>query len=616
MRTGLPRPTSGCPPIPRDELDAGAAARTIRLSSIPPAPYHCTIREAHPLSTTACRTPMNHSVRPWLICGFLTALLVGVPQSTPAAAQGAGAIPHLARNGEAVHLMVDGAPFLILGGELHNSSASSLAYMEDVWPTLQQMNLNTVLAVVSWGEVETQEGVFDFSVVDGLIEEARSRDLRLILLWFGSWKNGLSHYAPSWVKSDYRRFPRARLSTGTTEVLSTFSEANLQADARAFAAFMRHLREVDSSRHTVVMVQVENEVGLLGDARDRSPAAEAAFSRPVPPELIRYLQAERASLLPELAQVWEAAGRRTSGSWAQVFGEGAAAEEAFMAWHYARYLDGVAAAGKAEYPLPMFVNAWIVQPQDVTPGDYPSGGPQSHVHDIWKAGAPHIDILAPDIYLPDFPSITAQYRRSGTPLFVPESVAGAAGAANAFHAIGRHHALGYSPFGIETREADPGSGPLSLAYAVLGQLAPLITEHQAAGTIDAVWLQPDAPEQEIRLGDYTLRATLRQARGQAAAAQRGYAIFMNVGPDEFLVAGSDLQVTFTPATAGPPIAGLATVDEGTFADGEWIAGRRLNGDQIMISYDMAELASQRQTGTGLRFTADPTILRVKLYRYE
>jgi beta-galactosidase GanA len=174
--------------------------------------------------------------------------------------------------------MVDGAPFLILGGELHNSSASSLEYMRPIWPRLQQMNLNTVLAVVSWGEVEPREGAFDFTVVDGLIREAQRHRMHLVLLWFGSWKNGVSHYAPAWVKGDYRRFPRARLTTGTTEVFSTLSENNREADARAFSAFMRHLREVDSQSHTVLMVQVENEVGLLGDSRDRSAAADAAFA--------------------------------------------------------------------------------------------------------------------------------------------------------------------------------------------------------------------------------------------------------------------------------------------------------------------------------------------------
>ncbi len=552
--------------------------------------------------------------RPRFLAGLATLALLAAA-ARGANAQGMGGIPHLERNGRAVQLMVDGEPFLVLGGELGNSTSSSLSYMKGVWPVLQQLNLNTVLAAVSWSQVEPEEGTFDFTVVDGLIREARDRKMHLVLLWFGSWKNGLSHYAPVWVKRDVRRFPRARLSAGTPEVLSPFSDANRDADARAFAALMRHLKEVDSGAHTVVMVQVENEIGLLGDSRDRSAAAETAFRQPVPEELVSYLRARRDDLLPELKRIWQP-DAPAGATWEQLFGGGAGADEVFMAWAYARYIDRVAAAGKAEYPLPMYVNAWIVQPQDTKPGDYPSGGPQAQVHDIWKAGAPALDILAPDIYLPDFPGITALYQRSGTPLFVPESTSGASGAANAFFAIGQRGAIGFSPFGIERVGGDAAGSPIAKAYAVLGRLAPLVLQSQAKGTIAGIWLSRESPADTLRLGDYTLTATLRQPRRGADAPTRGYGLVIAMGPDEYLVAGSDLQVAFSPATPGPAVAGLASVEEGTFVDGRWVPGRTLNGDEVMISYDMAANAAAHRTGTGLKFTDGPTIQRVRLYRFQ
>jgi beta-galactosidase GanA len=256
-------------------------------------------------------------------------------------------LPHLRATGRATQLMVDGEPFLILGGELWNSSASSLAYLRPIWPRLVDLNINTVLAPVSWELVEPAEGTFDFSLVDGLIAGARQYNLRLILLWFGSWKNGMSSYVPAWENRDSARFPRARRADGTpVDVLSTLADANWRADSSAFAALMRHLREVDGRDHTVIMVQVENEIGLLGDSRDRSPTAEEAFAGAVPAEFLQYLHHHQSSLLPHLRVRWEHGGRRSAGSWEEEFGAGLETDELFMAWHYARYLDQVAAVSK------------------------------------------------------------------------------------------------------------------------------------------------------------------------------------------------------------------------------------------------------------------------------
>jgi beta-galactosidase GanA len=232
---------------------------------------------------------------------------------TPAHAQNAPAspIPHLATRGMATQLMVDGKPYLVLGGELHNSTSSSVDYLDPVLAKFASYNLNTVLGSVNWDMIEPEEGKFDFSMVDDLIRDARSHKLRVVLLWFASWKNGVSTYPPAWVKTNLDRFPRAQNKDGKNlEVLSTFSTVNRDADARAFAALMRHVRQFDTDR-TVLMVQVQNEVGILGDPRDHSAAADAAFAQPVPKELIDSLEKYKKTLYPSLVRRWDAAGLRS-----------------------------------------------------------------------------------------------------------------------------------------------------------------------------------------------------------------------------------------------------------------------------------------------------------------
>jgi hypothetical protein len=511
-------------------------------------------------------------------------------------------------------MVVDGKPFLMLAGELGNNSATSLDYMQPVWPKLLASKLNTVLAGVSWGQIEPVEGKFDFTIVDGVIQQARSRNLHLVLLWFASWKNGLSSYPPPWVKKDFERFPRAQIAEGaapwpvltisqvprakvtgnlSVELLSPVSDANRDADARAFAALMRHVKQVDGAKHTVIMIQVENEVGMQGDSRDHSPAAEKAFAAPVPGELMDYLQQHKSALIPEFSKVWAVNGFKTSGTWQEVFGKGIAADEIFMAWHFARYVGGVAGAGKAEYPIPMYVNAAL--PRTSALGDtavtgtepgvtgyFAVGGPMADLLDVWRAGGPQVDILSPDAYN-DFPDWCAKYDRSGNPLFIPESRGGPDGAARMLLAIGRHNAIGYSPMGIE-RSATPDND-LTTTYDLIAQLAPLISAHQGDGTMSAAFLRgPSDPPQKIPVGNYTLEAaymTPRRIAGDAAPQGNrtpAAAIFIAAGPDEYFAAGSGLTVSFSPNKPGPPLAGLATVEEGSFIKGRWVPGRRLEGD--------------------------------------
>jgi hypothetical protein len=537
------------------------------------------------------------------------ALVASQGTSRSASTDSASDIPHLRKQGTATQLIVDGKPFLALAGELLNNSATSIEHMKPIWPKLVETHFNTVLAGVSWAQIEPEEGQFDFRVLDGVILGARSHNLRLVLLWFGSWKNGLSSYPPDWLKKDFERFPRAQATEGRSiEQLSSFSDANRDADARAFAALMRHVKQVDGRQHTVIMIQVENEINGL----DHSPLANKAREGAVPKELMDYLQSHKDTLIPELRQVWEAAGFKTSGTWDEVFGKGGGADEIFIAWHYARYTGRVAEAGKAEYPIPMYVNSW----GEGFPraGQRANGAPKPGVIDVWRAGAPRIDMLSPDIYGGDYAGMCADYTRSGNPLFVPETGNGPINAAKALYAFGHHDAIGFSPFGID-REDRLGSSPdLAGIYDILSRLAPLILEHQGNGTMAAVMLRSNDPPQKVVLGNYALQVAYWPIRytmpllmpGEPPAGPRppSAALIIAAGPDEFFAAGSGVKITFSSNAPGLPLAGLGTVEEGTFVNGRWVPDIRLAGDDTGQGADLFEI--QRHMG----------IQRFTLYRYR
>ena len=561
------------------------------------------------ISTCACRTMLT-----WMsvACAAAWCAATGVSVAEPPG-QGT-APPRLVRQGSATQLVVDGAPFLILGGEVGNSSGEA-DYLRDFWPTLRALNLNTLLAPVYWDRTEPAEGQFDYRLVDGLIREARANHMRLVVLWFGSWKNSMSCYAPAWIKVDTTRFIRARDSAGRSlEILSPFAAANRESDARAFAAVMRHLREIDGDLHTVVMVQVENEIGMIPEARDRSAAADAAFAGPVPAALVEYLRRNDEQLAPELRSLWLAQGRKTSGSWEQVFGHGLATDEIFMAWHFASYTQAVAAAGRTEYGLPMFVNAALIRP-GYLPGQYPSGGPLPHLIDVWRAAAPAIDFLSPDIYFPNFAEWCRRYTRSGNPLFVPEAQRGADASVNVFYALAQHDAIGFAPFGIESTTG-PAAASLAQSYELLGALAPTLLAAQGRGIMAG--LLPESPEQpqpqQVILGGYSLRVTYERqappslAEGGAAppavAPRPAGGLVVAIAPDEFLFAGTGLTVTFAPAGSENAVVGILSAEEGTFVNGQWTRRRWLNGDQ---------------THQGRHLRLEPgrfSVQRIRLYRYH
>lgn len=567
-----------------------------------------------------------------VIAILLTAALMAASSSLQGKETTAGQKPpHLMNSGGVTQLIVQGQPWLILGCELGNSTSSSRAYLAPYWQKLKEAGVNTVLAAVSWEQTEPVEGKFDFTVVDNLLEDARRNNMKLALLWFGSWKNGITSYTPTWVKRDTKRFPLAQTPDGKPlPILTTLGDETCKADAKAFAAMMAHLKKVDARQQTVVMIQMENEVGLHGHPRDYCPQAEAAYKGQVPKALTDWLTTNRDNLLPETRKAWEAGGCRSNGTWEEVFSPDDRAAEIFMAWHYASYMDRITEAGKQEYELPTFVNAWIVQPEDTRPGNYPSGGPQAQNHDIWRAAAPHIDILSPDIYLDNFPQQLSLYARGNNPVFIPESRSGQNGAANAAYAIGAEGAIGYSPFGFERNCDDDVNATFRSFYQKANRIAPQILKAQADGRIGAAWLKGSEPmlvKDTILLGDVRIVCELissgmrnggapQLTGGTYAPDAIGYVIAIRQEDESYLFLGSNVRITFLPAD-GNGFVGLAKVTEGDYdVKGRWIEGRWLNGDEIQLRYDLLYAVDEGFSGQGLNFgRPEPSFQRVELFKY-
>ena len=514
--------------------------------------------------------------------------------------------PSLSKQGNVTQLLVDNKPFIVLGGELGNSTASSAEYMEPFWDKLNKLNLNTVIMPAYWELIEPAEGKFDFSLFDKLIAKGREHHLKFVILWFGSWKNSMSCYAPLWVKADESRFPRAKDEKGVKqEILTPFNKNNVEADKKAFVALMQHIRTIDHLQHSVLMMQVENEIGMLPVARDYSDEANQAFLQPVPAGLINYLTKNKDKLIPEIKSKWEANGYKTSGNWNEVFGKGLATDEIFMAWYFASYTNEIARAGKAAYNIPMYVNAALNRPNK-NPGEYPSAGPLPHLMDIWKAGAPAIDILSPDIYFPDLQHWADLYTRISNPLFIPETSAAGGGDAKVFYVIGHYNAMGFSPFSIESSR-EPEKDPIGKAYNVLSQLSPLISKYQGKGAIEGVLLDNVTDSVDLHMGGYILTAKHaytfgRVPRAKNTAWPQTGAVIINTGPGEFFVGGTGTIITFKPEAPGQ-IAGIGYDDEGKFVNGKWMPGRRMNGDQDHQG---------RHLGIGMN---EYQIQHIKLYNY-
>lgn len=526
-------------------------------------------------------------------------------------------MPYLKKEGNSTQLIVDGNPFLMMGGELHNSSTAGFEYMRPLWKKMADAGFNTVIGAASWELVEPVEGVYNFDLVDSMILGARQEDLRLVIIWFASWKNGESTYVPAWVKKNQERFPLVIDEKGNKRnILSTFGKESCSSDSKAFVALMGHIRNIDKDEQTVVMIQVQNEMGTLRTKRDFSDIANSRFNEPVPEELISYLENNKASLHQGLYKAWEKTGFRKNGKWEEVFGKGELlenwkdlsylTEELFMAWNYASYVGKIASDGKAVYNLPMYVNAWLKQPgpNGHAPGNYPSGGPTPQVIDIWRAAAPDIDFIAPDIYIVDeFRYICEEYTRSGNPLFIPETFGDAAGASRAFYVFGKFNTLGYAPFGVDGGDSWANVDDLSHlkdVYLTLQQLTPLIVKNSGTDKISGLLADNNYRSDSVVIGGYKIKGILGKRSGGSELAgvdifgkpvtipeninQAGGAIIICTAPGEYYIAGRNMRINFHTET--PQIdkhVSFLLIEEGKFTDGEWIPGRRLNGDEFNIS---------------------------------
>lgn len=540
----------------------------------------------------------------------LAACLAGA-QAGPAA----NPAPHLESRDGRTALVVDGAPFLVLGAQANNSS-NYPAVLGKVWPALDDMHTNTLEIPVAWEQIEPVEGRFDFTYVDTLLAQAREHGKRLVLLWFGTWKNTSPSYAPEWVKFDDKRFPRMLDRDGKTSYcLSPFGEQTLAADRKAFVALMTHLAQVDATRHTVILLQVENEVGTYGLVRDFGAKAQAAFERPVP----------AAVLARQPAPVKRAA----TGNWREVYGD--YADEYFHAWAIASYIEQVAKAGRAVFDVPMYVNNALrdaVEPLAPWKSNFASGGPTYDVIGIYKAAAPHVDIVAPDLYNPSSAQIDAtlaKFQLADNPLWVPEMSHAPGYGRIVYDVLGRG-SLGIAPFGIDYTSftnfplgAKEAGGPaivepFAASYAVFGSMDRLWARWAFEGRTRGVAEGDDRKDQAIALGAWTATVSFQEWQfGEKSWPNHpselppgtekpsGGAAIAQVGPDEFVIVGQHARVRIASTKPQGKGAMFARVEEGHFdAAGQWVMERNWNGDQ---------------TDWGLNFTASPVILKVRMGRY-
>jgi Domain of unknown function (DUF5597)/Glycosyl hydrolases family 35 len=531
-------------------------------------------------------------------------------------------VPRIVEKDGRYALLVDGAPFLMLGAQSHNSS-NWPGTLPKVWSAIQYLHANTLETPIYWEQFEPKPGQFDYSQVDLILAQAREHHVHLVLLWFGTWKNGSQHYMPEWMKLEPDRYAHVTNKNGElVDSPSPFAQASLDADIHAFTAFMRHLKEADPER-TVILVQVENETGTWGALRDYSPAAEKLFEGPVPAEVLKAM-----GKTPGKPQA----------NWHDVFGD--EAEVNFHAWAVAKYVGQIAAAGKAVYALPLYVNAALRDPFKGAPGSYESGGPTDNVLPIWKAEAPAIDILAPDIYLPDTASylkVLELYHRADNALFVPETSGTARSARFLFSALGLQ-AIGYSPFGLDytrTRPAENGEpgaqnaflDPTAQNYELIGPMMRDVARLNFEGKLQAVAEVEGEATETLHFGawdavvSYGVGGRGGQAKGNAEPT--GRVLVAQLKDSQFLVAGISCRVDFRPAgTEAQRKAGHIGAGSGqapsALIDGKWQHRQFLRVEEGSYEngvFKFIRILNGDETDWGLNLSPEQGVLRVSVATY-
>ncbi|MDD6032701.1 MAG: DUF5597 domain-containing protein [Oscillospiraceae bacterium] len=500
-----------------------------------------------------------------------------------------------------------GKPFFPIGAQAHNSSGYSLEELEDLWKACSLMGVNSCAIAVSWERFESEEGRFDTDLVQNIIAACRERELKLMLLWFGTWKNGHMKYVPQWVKADRQRFPRVRTHDGY-EIgnLSSFSRNTLEADKKAFCKLMEIIRDCDPGMETVLAVQIENELGIVGRAiRDFGEEAQRQFDAEVPqPVLERLHTADPAEYA---VQAWKSCGAKESGSWKELFGR--YGDEALQAYSMTCFVEELARAGKEIHPLPFYVNVWLDQQgMDIAGLNYPSGGPVSKNLFFWKGFAPHLDMICPDVYQPTrsaYENTVRIYSREDNPLYIPETGCGMATSLHLFGAIARQGLTGIHFFGAENVVGPDGrlaeqALPMKENFQSLSAVWPLLVKERDSGRIQAVEQEEFADEQRLffdgvrglaRFGAFPRGGDYRHAE-ESRRSQRGRGLVIQTGEREFVLCGAGFSMAFrdNPPLTCPKVPqqddqreyfmDYLTVEEGYFdEDCVWHCVRIRNGDE-------------------------------------
>lgn len=487
-------------------------------------------------------------------------------------------LPHITKENEKFTFYVDDKPFLILGAQLWNSTAWP-EMTDRFWKQAKELNANTIEAPIYWQNIEPEPGKFNFKELDHLILGAREQGLRLVLLWFGSYKNGRSQYAPPWVLENPEKYPRMKNSAGEElYVLSAISKTNLEADKKAFVEVMKHIREIDGKDQTVIMMQVENEPGSMWTNRDYSEEANTLYASQIPEKLGQGLSKDQ-------------------GTWQEAFGIDG--PEAFNAYYIASYIDEIAAAGKKAYNLPMYTNVWIRENDFQRPGEYPSGGPTSNMIEIWKVAAPNLAMLALDVYHGDYATfidLASKYDREDNPLFIPETGNGDNFARFHFYAIGNYDAIGVAPYGIDPYKIDNPNdlrnqeklderfSGIAANYKLLSKAMIPITKLQGTGNLVAIGEEEGMSEKLVRMDNYDVLFSFGYPTYQDKDTGTGRALIAQLDEDEFLIMGFDTKFQFKPTYgSGYNTAEFVLVEEGYYEEDKWVRERIWNGDALYHS---------------------------------